>query len=118
MPSLDEGLVEVVQFLVEHSADLTVQDNHGWSPLHSAAFKGHVEVAQFLVQHGADPSAQKKDGQSPLHLAALNGHMKIAQLLVEHGADLTVQDKDVWSGVDPFIFGVAKWTPRNCAVLC
>ena len=49
------GHLEVVKFLVGHSASTTTSDGHGRSALHIAAKYGRLSVAQFLVDHcGAD----------------------------------------------------------------
>jgi len=89
-----EGHVEVARVLIEHGADMTVQDERGSTPLHDASRTGHKELAQFLLEHGADVTAQDKDGSTPLHQASGSGRMKLAQLLVEHNADVTARDKD------------------------
>jgi len=84
----------VVQFLVEHGADVTACDRSGLTPLHRAAYSGHVDLAQFLVEHGADTTAQNKDGLTPLHWASSSGKVDLARFLVEHGADVTAQNKN------------------------
>jgi len=55
------GHLEVAQFLVEHGADPTAQEENGSTPLHLALQNGHLEVALFLVEHGTDAIAQNKD---------------------------------------------------------
>ena len=44
--------VEVVRLLVDHGADLTIQDKQGIVPLHVASQGGRVEVTHFLTGHG------------------------------------------------------------------
>lgn len=50
--------MEAARFFVEHGADVTAQDKHGLTPLHSAPFKGNLGIARFLIEHGEDVSAQ------------------------------------------------------------
>ena len=88
------GHVEVARVLVEHGADVTDRDEHGWTPLHEASEAGMVEVARILIEHGADVTAQNKDGSTPLHQALKSGNVDLARFLIEHGADTTAHDKD------------------------
>ena len=101
-----EGHVEVARILVEHGADVTDQDNHGWTPLHRAAETGMVEVAHFLVEHGAEVTAQNKGGLTPLHQASKSGNVDLLRFLIRHGADATAQDKD---GLTPLHWAPYSW---------
>jgi ankyrin repeat protein len=92
-----EGHVEVAQFLVEHGADATAQDEDGWTPLHWASERGHIKLAQSLVQYGAHATARDKGGRTPLHRASLGGHIELARFLVRLGADATAQARGGWT---------------------
>jgi ankyrin repeat protein len=50
------GRLEVTQLLLEHRANLYVQDMKGCTPLHVAAAGGHLHIVQVLLQHDARPS--------------------------------------------------------------
>jgi ankyrin repeat protein len=65
--------VGVARILIEHRADVTAQDNNGWSPLYQAIIRGDVEHTWLLVDHGADMAVQDVGGQTPLHLASDGG---------------------------------------------
>jgi ankyrin repeat protein len=69
---------DVVQFLVEHGANMSAKDNHRKSPLHRASDRdrGHVDSAQFLVEHDADVSAKVGHLSTPLHWASRSGHVE------------------------------------------
>jgi ankyrin repeat protein len=43
--------VDLTQFLVEHGADVTVQNKDRGSLLHMASERGNLDFAQFLVEH-------------------------------------------------------------------
>ena len=46
------------------------QIEHGWTPLHEAAHKGHTDVVQLLLERGAEPNMTTTDlGNTPLMLA-------------------------------------------------
>jgi ankyrin repeat protein len=87
------GRLEIIRWLLSHSANPHVRDNlFRWTPLHSAACFGHVEVCQLLLQCKVDHNAKDSDGKTPLHLASEAGHVNVARLLLEHGADVNVRD--------------------------
>jgi ankyrin repeat protein len=97
----DKLAIEVVQFLLEHGADLNAQRNDLWTPLHLAAYNGNLAVARILLDHGADVNLRNDDDQAPLHL--LSGQetfqdekdvSDIARLLLERGANVNEKDQD------------------------
>ena len=91
------GHLEVARLLVEHGADVTVENQYGRTPLHWAVQDGGSDVVRFLVEHGADVTVQDYDGSTPLHWAAREGSVDVVRLLVKHGANVTVQDNNGWT---------------------
>ncbi|KAE8593469.1 hypothetical protein XENTR_v10019150 [Xenopus tropicalis] len=65
---IDENL-EVVEFLVNHGANVNQADNEGWTPLHVAASCGYMEIAEYLLKHSANIAAVNSDGDVPLDIA-------------------------------------------------
>ncbi|XP_041425433.1 protein phosphatase 1 regulatory subunit 12C isoform X4 [Xenopus laevis] len=65
---IDENL-EVVEFLVNHRANVNQADNEGWTPLHVAASCGYMEIAEYLLKHSANIAAVNSDGDVPLDIA-------------------------------------------------
>jgi ankyrin repeat protein len=55
-----------VRLLVEHGADVRVQNDGGWTPLAEAAVRGYFDIAQLLLEHGADVHVQNKGGWTPV----------------------------------------------------
>ena len=97
-----KGHVEVVRYLLEHGANVTVQSQDGSMPLHWASQKGHIQVIRILLQHKADAKARDKNKSTPLHQASSRGYAGSARIFLEHGVDATAQDKN-------------GWTPLHCA---
>jgi ankyrin repeat protein len=76
----------VLRLLLEHGADINVQDGNGLTPLQWASFNGALEVVRLLLEHGADVEAKNKYGKTALQEAVQEGHDEIVELLRERGA--------------------------------
>ena len=75
-----------LRLLLEHGADINVQNRVGRTPLHRASFNGALEVVRLLLEHGADVEAKNIVGETALQEAADRGHDNVVKLLREHGA--------------------------------
>lgn len=58
----------------------------GWTPLGTAAARGHLDIAQYLVSRGAYVNFSMHRGLTPLMEACSNNHYDVAQYLIEQGA--------------------------------
>lgn len=58
----------MVEFLVEHGADVNRGDNEGWTPLHATASCGFLSIAKYLIEHGANVAAVNNDGELALDI--------------------------------------------------
>ncbi|XP_046548423.1 protein fem-1 homolog A-like [Haliotis rubra] len=84
------GHKDVVEFLVELGADLSLVYEGGSSVLHLACFGGHLEVAKYIVSKGkVNINSRGWKKKTPVMVAAANGHKDVVEFLVEHGADLS-----------------------------
>ena len=90
--AIDGGHYVVLQFLLEHGADVDSRDNENVRPLHLASTLGHLDIVQLLFKHGAGINAQDNDGWTPLHCASHMGRLKVIQALFERGADVNARD--------------------------
>ena len=55
------GHTEVAKLLLDHDAQVNMQDNGGWSTLMYTSSKGHTEVAKLLLDHDAQVNMQNND---------------------------------------------------------
>ncbi|PSN38130.1 hypothetical protein C0J52_08225 [Blattella germanica] len=65
---IDDNL-DMVEFLVEHGADVNRGDNEGWTPLHATASCGFISIAKYLIENGANVAAVNNDAELPLDIA-------------------------------------------------
>jgi len=89
-----EGLVEVVQVLLEGGASVERSNANQQTALHTAALKGEEEVCRLLLDWGAKVNPLDKWKDTPLHHAAWKGSLTVVKLLVERGADVRVKNED------------------------
>jgi ankyrin len=93
----DYGKLEIVRLLLDHCADVNMEDDHGETPLHRVSWdkyksQGGVHIAQLLLDRGADVNAQNKKHRTPLHVACYMGKLEIARLLLDRGANVNPGD--------------------------
>lgn len=58
-----------------------IRDDHGFSPLHWCAKKGHTKLVEMLLQRGVRVNATNMGDDIPLHLAAAHGHAEIVEIV-------------------------------------
>ena len=100
--TFDDRYFDVVQYLLEHGADVDAQANIDHStPLHLASYWGGVKIAQLLLDHGANINVQDEKGQTQLHRTLINMGYEFEDddfddmlFLLDHGADVNALDED------------------------
>ena len=82
----------VVSILLQHGADLNIQNKDGDTALHRAASMGKNEEVKALIKLGAELNIQNNDGNTALYLAAFNGYREVITTLIKAGADLNIEN--------------------------
>ena len=80
MMASEEGLSDVVEFLLSKGADANVKDDLNGTALMYAAVSGHAQIVGLLLSHGADPNVQRM-GKTALDFAIQKGQTECARLL-------------------------------------
>jgi len=76
-------LEEAKKFLAS-GAQVDAKDNHGWRPLHYAAWNGHSPVVKYLVEElGAEADAKNNAGKTPIELSGNLVDTEIQEFLKE-----------------------------------
>ena len=57
----EKGNLEIVQYLVEHGADVKAKNTYETTVLHYGAGSGNMKLVQWLVKQGADVKAKDKN---------------------------------------------------------
>jgi ankyrin len=52
------GQINMVRFLLQHSADVKASTSVGYTPLHQAAQQGHTTIVNLLLENCAPPNSQ------------------------------------------------------------
>lgn len=68
--------------LIEHEAELDIQDMAGWTALHAAAARGLLEPTQAMLAAGANKRLRDINGLSPCDLAMNHSHEKLVDLFL------------------------------------
>lgn len=81
-------------FLIEHGANLNIQDNNGKTSLVYAIFFDVKEVIVGLLKNGADVDIQDNNGYTVLMRACEDKNEKIVLFLEKNGADFFFENNE------------------------
>jgi len=88
-----EDMSDILKLLLDHGADVNVQDKWGYTPLYWACLHGQTKAVRLLLSHGADVNIRDEGDRTPLHAACLSGCAPVIQALLKGGVDVNAQDK-------------------------
>lgn len=88
------GHLKVADALIAGGAQVDIEADDRWRPVHHAALNGHAAMVSLLAARGADINHREDlSGQTPLHIAAERGDEATVRALVQLGADRTLEDR-------------------------
>ncbi|XP_076812635.1 fibronectin type 3 and ankyrin repeat domains 1 protein-like [Clavelina lepadiformis] len=106
MNAAQRGLLEVIELLLEHHADVHAINSSGKNSLIVASYAGHGAVVKRLREAGAQWTCCDKGGSTPLHWAIDGGNCELIQWMIDDGAPVDIKDK------------TSGWTPLlRCAAI-
>lgn len=80
------GLLDDIDALARHGADLDARDGNGRTPLHVAAFQGHGPAARALIALGADHALLDDQRYDAVTIAAVRDDVPTLRVLLSSGA--------------------------------
>ncbi|XP_071099039.1 serine/threonine-protein phosphatase 6 regulatory ankyrin repeat subunit B-like [Haliotis cracherodii] len=92
MLAVCEGHTDVVDFVVDHGADVNMVDNDGDGLLHLACEAGNVKMVKDVMSY-SDINLKDNVGWTPLAMAAVEGNYAVFKYLKGLGADVTLADR-------------------------
>jgi len=87
------GQLDSVKCLLEHGANVNLEDSDRKTALHHAASSGQSDVMKELLDNKAEVNARDNTWKTPLHYAADNGHLTAVKTCLSYGADVNKVDK-------------------------
>ena len=84
----------MVKLLLANKADVNIQGNGRYTPLHHSVIRNDENLVSLLLKHHADVNIQDKYGHTPLHRAAVKSDKNLVKLLLQHKADVNIQDNE------------------------
>ncbi|MGM0545243.1 MAG: ankyrin repeat domain-containing protein, partial [Bacteroidota bacterium] len=76
----------VVQYLLDHGADVNIRDNRGTSALYWASSNGYDAIVQLLIQHHSEVVVVDDRGWSAKDQASSHHYDNIVHMLEDAGA--------------------------------
>ncbi len=105
--SRTDSTEDTVKMLLDHGADMDLQENDGWAALMLASRYSRTDstedTVKMLLDHGADVNLQEKSGWTALMVASRNSRTESTEetvkMLLDHGADMNLQQNDGWTAL-------------------
>uniref|UniRef100_W5MM82 Fibronectin type III and ankyrin repeat domains 1 n=1 Tax=Lepisosteus oculatus TaxID=7918 RepID=W5MM82_LEPOC len=98
MVAAQKGFFRLVQILVEHGADVNLQNASGKNSLMLACFAGHLDVIKYLRKCGATWETHDLGGCTAMHWAADGGQMPVISYMINDGCKVDVKDSgSLWT---------------------
>ncbi|XP_046359210.2 ankyrin-3-like isoform X1 [Haliotis rufescens] len=87
---------DMVDFLVEHGANMNIRNNHGQTTLHTSAWFGNALGCAKLLDLGMFVDIRDSTNRTPLMCVSKNrdDRSEVVNILVERDADINVSDEN------------------------
>lgn len=95
--SIDARMKAVALDQPDPEAEMAPEEEHKWTPLLRAAFKGNEPAVRLLLDRQANIEARSPTDATPLMYACENLHLATIDLLLMRGANVGATDKNGWT---------------------
>ena len=89
-----EGAVTIINHLLAYDADLSKQDDEGYTPFMYAVNLNLVKVCSLMMEFNCDVDMRDNSGRTPLHIAVAAGNAEVIPVIAEGDVDLEAKDAD------------------------
>jgi len=93
MMAVDNKHLHVAEYLLQHGADIQLDNKYGYTPLMQAVMRNDAKMVNLLLDKGAKIDQKNFYTElTPLMMAADNGSLEMVELLMARKANLNLQD--------------------------
>jgi len=93
MMAVDNKHLHVAEYLLQHGADIHLDNKYGYTPLMQAVMRNDAKMVNLLLDKGAKIDQKNFYTElTPLMMAVDNGSMELVELLMARQANLNLQD--------------------------
>ena len=89
-----EKAVNIINHLLAYDADLSKQDDEGYTPFMYAVNLNLVSVCSLMMEFDCDVEMRDNSGRTPLHIAVAAGNAAVIPVIAEGDCDLESLDAD------------------------
>ncbi|KAH0831120.1 ankyrin repeat-containing domain protein [Lanmaoa asiatica] len=111
--------IEVIRYLIEKGADVSIVTTDGDTPLHLSVTEGSQDdclaCVKLFIDAGCNPRAQNSNNETPMNSAARHGSTSVLEYLLSQGVPLP-NDVSSTSAPSTFRFVVGKCVDVRCVV--
>jgi ankyrin repeat protein len=109
------GRQNLVELLLDHGANVLLEDGTYQSALHAAAGKGNISLACLLLKRGANVNQKGSKLVTPLAIAVENTQLEMMEFLVAQGADVKMDKKALEIALKRDHIGMVEFLFKNGA---
>jgi ankyrin repeat protein len=93
MMAVDNKHLHVAEYLLQHGADIQLDNKYGYTPLMQAVMRNDAKMVSMLLDKGAKIDQKNFYTElTPLMMAVDNGSLDMVELLMARQANLNLQD--------------------------
>jgi ankyrin repeat protein len=105
----------MVKMLVEKGADMSIENQYGNTPVHTACLAGANDIVQYLIDNGSDVNYANHLKSTPLHFTLYNDkeNVDLVNYLLSKGATLEAEDSE---GATPLLVAATKGHQKAASI--
>merc|ERR1712043_30142 len=95
MLAAQNGHLDIIKYLVHHSAKPITRDHKGWTAFHWATRFGYLDIIKFLKDYTDDSlNVTDENGDTLIHEAVRSSQLEVLNYLLPHSSHPNPPNKD------------------------